>query len=132
MTDRYSDYDTFAWVYNRHWGAFATRILPVLEKLVLGALPPKARILDLCCGTGAWRNSRTFSGTSTALYRAEAFSCSTSTRRTDTGRDGEDLTAMSKMTTPVSPEAVTCPMNESGRSRSPCSFAGETDGNALM
>ena len=52
MTDRYPDYDAFAWVYNRHWGAFATRIVPVLEKLVLGALPPRARILDLCCGTG--------------------------------------------------------------------------------
>lgn len=52
MTDRYADYDAFAWAYNRHWGSFATRIVPVLEKLVLSALPPGARILDLCCGTG--------------------------------------------------------------------------------
>ena len=52
MTDRYRDYDRFAWMYNQHWGSFATRIVPVLEKLVLGALPPGARILDLCCGTG--------------------------------------------------------------------------------
>ncbi len=52
MTDRYSDYDAFAWVYNRHWGSFATRIVPALEKLVLNALPSGARILDLCCGTG--------------------------------------------------------------------------------
>lgn len=51
-TDRYSDYDLFAWIYNKYWGSFATRIVPVLRKLVLHALPPKARILDLCCGTG--------------------------------------------------------------------------------
>jgi len=52
VTDCYSDYDAFAWVYNRHWGCFATRIVPVLEKLVLNDLPTRARILDLCCGTG--------------------------------------------------------------------------------
>ena len=39
-------------MYNKHWGSFATRIVPVLEELVLHALPPGARILDLCCGTG--------------------------------------------------------------------------------
>jgi len=49
----YSDYDRFAWVYNRHWGnSFTYLALPVLEKLVLPHLPAKARILDLCCGTG--------------------------------------------------------------------------------
>jgi len=52
VTDRYSDYDAFAWVYNRHWGSFATRIVPVLAKLALNDLPSGARILDLCCGTG--------------------------------------------------------------------------------
>ena len=49
---RYSDYDRFAWVYNRHWGHFSERALPVIERLMLQQLPPKARILDLCCGTG--------------------------------------------------------------------------------
>jgi SAM-dependent methyltransferase len=49
----YSDYDPFAWIYNKHWGdSFLYTILPVLENLVLSELPKKARVLDLCCGTG--------------------------------------------------------------------------------
>lgn len=49
----YSGYDRFARVYNKHWGEnYAQRVLPVLENLVLRHLPAKARILDLCCGTG--------------------------------------------------------------------------------
>jgi SAM-dependent methyltransferase len=49
----YSDYDRFARVYNKHWGdTFIHLALQVMEKLVLPHLPPKARILDLCCGTG--------------------------------------------------------------------------------
>ena len=50
---RYTDYDAFAWIYNKYWGAdSARRFLPVLEKLVLPHLPSQARVLDLCCGTG--------------------------------------------------------------------------------
>jgi len=50
---RYSDYDPFAWAYNKHWGhRFSEQVLPILEKLMLQHLPEKARILDLCCGTG--------------------------------------------------------------------------------
>ena len=50
---RYSDYDPFAWVYNKHWGESFTHLaLDVMAKLVLPYLPAKARILDLCCGTG--------------------------------------------------------------------------------
>ena len=49
----YSDYDKFAWIYNKHWGdAFTGTAKRVLEKLLLSRLPPRARILDLCCGTG--------------------------------------------------------------------------------
>src|SRR2546430_8206637 len=49
----YSDYDKFAWIYNKHWGdAFTSTAKRVLEKLLLSRLPPRARILDLCCGTG--------------------------------------------------------------------------------
>jgi SAM-dependent methyltransferase len=49
----YSDYDRFAWFYNRYWGpSFAETMAPVVEQLVLAKLPAGARILDLCCGTG--------------------------------------------------------------------------------
>jgi SAM-dependent methyltransferase len=50
---RYSDYDNFAWTYNRHWGAqFLAPALAALEKLVLPQVSKNARVLDLCCGTG--------------------------------------------------------------------------------
>ena len=46
-------YDSFAWIYNMHWGrSFLPTILPVLENMVLSKIPQKAYILDLCCGTG--------------------------------------------------------------------------------
>ena len=49
----YSDYDPFAWVYNKHWGKkFIPLVFPILENHVLCHLPAKACILDLCCGTG--------------------------------------------------------------------------------
>ncbi len=53
MSGRYTDYDAFAWFYNRYWGAtFADRFLAVIEQLLLTHLPGGGRILDLCCGTG--------------------------------------------------------------------------------
>ncbi len=49
----YSDYDPFARVYNQHWGDhFIPLVFPILESYILRKLPPKAAILDLCCGTG--------------------------------------------------------------------------------
>jgi SAM-dependent methyltransferase len=48
----YSNYDNFAWVYDKHWGDYAQYILPALERLVFPYLSAKANILDLCCGTG--------------------------------------------------------------------------------
>lgn len=48
-----SSYDPFAWIYNRHWGdSFLPVLMPVIENMALRQLPPRARILDLCCGTG--------------------------------------------------------------------------------
>ena len=48
-----AEYDRFAAAYDRHWGGdFGRRVLPALDALLLGALPPGARLLDLCCGTG--------------------------------------------------------------------------------
>ena len=49
---RFDAYDSIAGVYNRHWGYFADRIYPVLDRLVLRDLPPGSALLDLCCGTG--------------------------------------------------------------------------------
>ncbi|HEY95660.1 MAG TPA: class I SAM-dependent methyltransferase [Dehalococcoidia bacterium] len=52
-SNRYSDYDDFAWMYNRHWGSrFTPLALAVLGELVLPEISAGAAILDLCCGTG--------------------------------------------------------------------------------
>ncbi len=63
---RDSDYDLFAWFYNKYWGSgpasFAMRALPILDKLLLSALPPTARVLDLCCGTGQLAHALTVRG----------------------------------------------------------------------
>ncbi|MCY3781666.1 MAG: class I SAM-dependent methyltransferase [Chloroflexi bacterium] len=50
--ERYTDYDDFAPIYNRHWGSFSTHVLPVLDQLALSDFPTGTAILDLCCGTG--------------------------------------------------------------------------------
>ncbi|MCU1324815.1 MAG: Methyltransferase type 11 [Bryobacterales bacterium] len=52
-TDRYHDYDPFAWLYSHYWGAeYHEQILPALDRAVLGRLARNAKILDLCCGDG--------------------------------------------------------------------------------
>ena len=51
--ERYTNYDPFARVYQRHWSQEAPQqILTVMDKLLLPRLPRGARILDVCCGTG--------------------------------------------------------------------------------
>lgn len=60
--NRYSDYDDFAQVYNRHWGGFSVQILPILEQLALNDFPADATVLDLCCGTGQLANVLTDRG----------------------------------------------------------------------
>ena len=50
-TDRYSDYDPFAWLYATRWGReYHEQALRILKKLLLYQAPAGARILDLCCG----------------------------------------------------------------------------------
>jgi SAM-dependent methyltransferase len=49
-----SPFDDFAWFYDKHWAAgFAQWQLPALDRLFLPCVKPGARVLDLCCGTGA-------------------------------------------------------------------------------
>lgn len=50
--DRYTDYDLFAWVYNKHWGNLSLSALTILEEILFHRLDKNARILDLCCGAG--------------------------------------------------------------------------------
>ena len=51
--ERYSNYDSFAWFYNKHWSReIPNQIFTVTEKLLLPRIPAGGRILDLCCGTG--------------------------------------------------------------------------------
>ena len=48
-----SPYDSFAWFYDRYWAEpFQEWQRPALEKLAFAHLPERARVLDLCCGTG--------------------------------------------------------------------------------
>ena len=52
-TERYTVYDPFAAVYDRHWGSmFFEDARQGIHDLFLPLLPLKGRILDLCCGTG--------------------------------------------------------------------------------
>jgi len=46
-------YDDFAWFYQRYWNEeFHGAAFPILEQLLLPRLPDRARILDVCCGSG--------------------------------------------------------------------------------
>jgi SAM-dependent methyltransferase len=50
---RYTVYDPFAAIYDRHWGTmFLDGARQGIHDLFLPLLGTKARILDLCCGTG--------------------------------------------------------------------------------
>ena len=49
--NRYTDYDTWAWLYNKTMGPqYSEKQLSLLEKLLLPHLPKGVQILDLCCG----------------------------------------------------------------------------------
>lgn len=50
---RNREYDPFARLYNRHWGAdYRIEAVPVVERLLLSRLAGGAAVLDVCCGTG--------------------------------------------------------------------------------
>lgn len=57
-----ADYDDFAWLYNREWIEFSTKIFPLLKYLGGEQLFPGAEVLDLCCGTGQLAQTLTVNG----------------------------------------------------------------------
>lgn len=49
----YSEYDHFAWFYNKYWGGeYCRPALAIYNVLLFPHLPDGGRILDLCCGAG--------------------------------------------------------------------------------
>jgi len=51
--ERYTDYDHFAWLYNRYWSErLIHQIFGSIEEHLLSKLPGDARILDVGCGNG--------------------------------------------------------------------------------
>ena len=50
---RYSEYDTWAWLYNHTMGPqYGLEQLKPVELMLLPHLSKDADLLDLCCGTG--------------------------------------------------------------------------------
>src|SRR5690349_20656608 len=46
-------YDDFAWFYDRYWNEeFHSAAFPILERIFLPRLDSRARVIDVCCGTG--------------------------------------------------------------------------------
>jgi SAM-dependent methyltransferase len=55
--DIYSDYDRFAWFYNKYWGGeYCSPALSIYNLILFPHMPDGCRILDLCCGTGQIAN----------------------------------------------------------------------------
>lgn len=53
MLNQMAAYDDFAWFYDRYWNEdFHSAAFPILERIWLPRIPERARILDVCCGTG--------------------------------------------------------------------------------
>jgi len=53
FSTRYSDYDAFAWFYDRYWGStFATQYYDIVERAALSQVDKGCNVLDLCCGSG--------------------------------------------------------------------------------
>ncbi|MEM9087116.1 MAG: class I SAM-dependent methyltransferase [Cyanobacteria bacterium P01_F01_bin.53] len=53
MTSRYSDYNSWAWLYNQTMGPeYSQPQLELLKRVLIPHIPAQGNILDLCCGTG--------------------------------------------------------------------------------
>lgn len=53
MIERNTEFDPFADVYNRYWGAdYHAQVFPIVERLLLSELPAGSSVLDVCCGSG--------------------------------------------------------------------------------
>ncbi|MEM9809174.1 MAG: class I SAM-dependent methyltransferase [Cyanobacteria bacterium P01_D01_bin.56] len=53
MTERYTDYNNWAWLYDKTVGPdYSKPQLALLERVLLPYIPEQGKILDLCCGTG--------------------------------------------------------------------------------
>ncbi|MEM9162916.1 MAG: hypothetical protein AAGC54_07595, partial [Cyanobacteria bacterium P01_F01_bin.4] len=53
MTTRYTDYNNWAWLYNKTMGPdYSQPQLDLLNRVLLPDMPERGHILDLCCGTG--------------------------------------------------------------------------------
>jgi SAM-dependent methyltransferase len=53
VLERYTEFDPFASLYNRAWGAeYHAQALPIVQRLLLLRLTHGAEVLDVCCGTG--------------------------------------------------------------------------------
>lgn len=51
--ERNREYDPFARIYNRFWGAdYRLEAAPLVARLLLARVPPGGAVLDVCCGTG--------------------------------------------------------------------------------
>lgn len=49
----YSDYDAFAWFFDKYWSReIPEQMLAAIEQVLLPRISVGARLLDLCCGTG--------------------------------------------------------------------------------
>ena len=64
MTSKiFSDYNSFAWIYDKYWGDMSTRqILNILQTSALDHIPTGGTILDLCCGTGQLAHALSLKG----------------------------------------------------------------------
>lgn len=67
MVDTYSDYNKYAWFWNKYWGRTSARkVLPVIKSKLVPEIPSRGDVLDVCCGTGHF----------SALMRKQGFAMS--------------------------------------------------------